>query len=276
MNIAGKLVGAFEKVLIGITNFVNWALCLAVQPVIWLDEKVTGKKYARAIIGVGKKDDHIPFVKTEYEKKEDIGATGTLHIVRESVSDEQKREEHKALVEQIYRHIEFGKEPPNEPIYKGGVVSKEVLESIQDEFPCGYVVDEARDDLCYNAKTNSVERINPNDEPKQDLLVICLEDINAVPNVYYKGKPVDKKVRVDFSWNTRDAHIFYNPTYINIEHREGKLFNTATIRHNEMTEDHDLQEKYDELKEKYDKLLEGMAGYMLGDTDWVIEEGDDE
>lgn len=177
--------------------------------------------------------------------KEDIGATGTLHKGTKVQVDTDTNE------------------------YK---IGKSIT-----EHPSGtHIIGEPRDDLYYNAKTNSVERINPNDEPKQDLLVICLEDIDSVPNVYYKGKPIDKKVNVDFSWR-KQSSIFFNPTYINIEHKEegDRLYNTKTIQHNEMSEDHDLQEKYDELKEKYDKLLEGMAVYMLGKTEEYDLEGDE-
>ncbi|KEK17559.1 hypothetical protein BAMA_12550 [Bacillus manliponensis] len=64
------------------------------------------------------------------------------------------------------------------------------------------------------------------------LLSITLSDINAVPVVHYKGKQVDKKIRVSFDWKTNNN--CKSGSYIHIEHMEPeeKLINTKIIQHN--------------------------------------------
>ncbi|MGG3235402.1 hypothetical protein ABEP17_18375 [Priestia flexa] len=56
-----------------------------------------------------------------------------------------------------------------------------------------------------------------NEESK--LLVIELDSINDVPKVYYKGEEITNKMRVDFTWITKNEceKVFGSP-YINIEH----------------------------------------------------------
>ncbi|MEK4666545.1 hypothetical protein MKX82_03995 [Niallia sp. FSL R7-0271] len=43
------------------------------------------------------------------------------------------------------------------------------------------------------------------EEKKQPLLQITLDEYGSVPKVLYKGKEVDRKVEVEFKWNTKEA-----------------------------------------------------------------------
>jgi hypothetical protein len=52
-----------------------------------------------------------------------------------------------------------------------------------------------------------------------NLLEIKLPDINSVPQVFYKGQEITKKVRVSFDWETNGPEIPIHPD-INIEHVE--------------------------------------------------------
>uniref|UniRef100_UPI00203CF560 hypothetical protein n=1 Tax=Bacillus cytotoxicus TaxID=580165 RepID=UPI00203CF560 len=71
-------------------------------------------------------------------------------------------------------------------------------------------------------------------EPKQEpLLQIVLSDIDAAPDVYYKGDKVTGKIRVSFDWATDTDKVLYM-TYIHIEHADpdDKRLNTKVIQHN--------------------------------------------
>ncbi|MGG0261506.1 hypothetical protein ABEY48_15030 [Bacillus mycoides] len=71
---------------------------------------------------------------------------------------------------------------------------------------------------------------NNNEEP---LLTITLTDIDAKPIVYYKGKQIDRKLRVAFDWESQSIDKI-NRTYIHIEHvpSDNKRCNTEIIQHN--------------------------------------------
>ncbi len=66
-------------------------------------------------------------------------------------------------------------------------------------------------------------------EKEQPLLAITLSDIDSVPVVQYKGKPIDNKIRVSVDWVTNT-----DGTYIHIEHVEPDEVrgNTKIIQHN--------------------------------------------
>lgn len=68
------------------------------------------------------------------------------------------------------------------------------------------------------------------------LLQIKLDDINSVPEVYYNGDKIDKKVRVSFDWKTREDVYDYNSPYIHVEYADFKeeidYCGTKTIQHN--------------------------------------------
>ncbi|PGH81124.1 hypothetical protein CN899_21190 [Bacillus thuringiensis] len=74
------------------------------------------------------------------------------------------------------------------------------------------------------------KQFNDNEEP---LLQIVLSDINAVPNVIYKGEEIKGKARVSFDWAT-DGHRRKPGTYIYIKHVEDskKRINKKIIQHN--------------------------------------------
>ncbi|AJO16817.1 MULTISPECIES: hypothetical protein [Bacillus subtilis group] len=77
---------------------------------------------------------------------------------------------------------------------------------------------------------------------KPPLLQIELEDIDSVPRVFYKGKEIKDKIRVDFSFLTNDDTGFH-PTHIDIEYidKESK-FGSKSIVYNRYF--------YNERKEK--------------------------
>nr|WP_242071544.1 hypothetical protein [Bacillus thuringiensis] len=68
---------------------------------------------------------------------------------------------------------------------------------------------------------------------EEPLLTITLSDIDAKPIVHYKGKQIDRKLRVAFDWETQSVDKI-NRTYIHIEHvpSDNKRFNTEVIQHN--------------------------------------------
>ncbi|HDR4874170.1 TPA: hypothetical protein QCR24_005077 [Bacillus cereus] len=70
-------------------------------------------------------------------------------------------------------------------------------------------------------------------ETVEPLLTITLTDIDAKPIVHYKGKQIDRKLRVAFDWETQTINKI-NRTYIHIEHvpSDNKRFNTEVIQHN--------------------------------------------
>ncbi|PHE68802.1 hypothetical protein COF47_27190 [Bacillus wiedmannii] len=79
-------------------------------------------------------------------------------------------------------------------------------------------------------KYKQCDGIKANEEP---LLIITLTDIDSVPIVQYKGKQIDRKVRVAFDWETQSIDKI-NRTYIHIEHvpSDNKRCNTEIIQHN--------------------------------------------
>ncbi|TWK49911.1 hypothetical protein CHCC20347_4537 [Bacillus paralicheniformis] len=75
------------------------------------------------------------------------------------------------------------------------------------------------------------------------MLQIELDDIDSIPHVFYKGKEIKDKVRVDFSFLPNDDASFH-PTHIDFEYidRESK-FGTKAIVYNryfhDQGEDHE-------------------------------------
>ncbi|QNH45658.1 hypothetical protein H7F26_09470 [Bacillus sp. PAMC28748] len=77
---------------------------------------------------------------------------------------------------------------------------------------------------------------------KPPLLQIELDDIDSVPRVFYKGKEIKRKIRVDFSFLTNDDTGF-RPTHIDIEYiDEESKFGSKSIVYNRYF--------YNERKEK--------------------------
>ncbi|KAF6687532.1 MULTISPECIES: hypothetical protein [Bacillus] len=78
-----------------------------------------------------------------------------------------------------------------------------------------------------------LEKYKQSNETVEPLLAITLTDIDAKPIVHYKGKQIDRKLRVAFDWETQSFDKI-NRTYIHIEHvpSDNKRFNTEVIQHN--------------------------------------------
>lgn len=78
-----------------------------------------------------------------------------------------------------------------------------------------------------------LEKYKQSNETVEPLLTITLSDIDAKPIVHYKGKQIDRKLRVAFDWETQSIDKI-NRTYIHIEHvpSDNKRFNTEVIQHN--------------------------------------------
>lgn len=78
-----------------------------------------------------------------------------------------------------------------------------------------------------------LEKYKQPNETVEPLLTIALSDIDAKPIVHYKGKQIDRKLRVAFDWETQSVDKI-NRTYIHIEHvpSDNKRFNTEVIQHN--------------------------------------------
>ncbi len=85
-------------------------------------------------------------------------------------------------------------------------------------------------DLFKLAKYKQSDNIKPNNEP---LLTVTLTDIDTKPIVHYKGKQIDRKLRVAFDWESQSIDKI-NRTYIHIEHvpADNKRCNTEIIQHN--------------------------------------------
>ncbi|HDR3347484.1 TPA: hypothetical protein QCN45_005374 [Bacillus cereus] len=66
-------------------------------------------------------------------------------------------------------------------------------------------------------------------DEKQPLLNIILSDIDAKPIVHYKGKQIDRKLRVAFDWESQSIDKITR-TYIHIEHVPSN--NNKIIQHN--------------------------------------------
>ncbi len=69
---------------------------------------------------------------------------------------------------------------------------------------------------------------------KQPLLTIMLSDIDSNPVVHYKGKQIDRKLRVVFDWAS-DTDKVCCMNYIHIEHVDvdNKRCNSTVIQHNQ-------------------------------------------
>lgn len=78
-----------------------------------------------------------------------------------------------------------------------------------------------------------LEKYKQSNKTVEPLLTITLTDIDAKPIVHYKGKQIDRKLRVAFDWETQSIDKI-NRTYIHIEHvpSDNKHFNTEVIQHN--------------------------------------------
>ncbi|MGA5663667.1 hypothetical protein ACPCZR_30155 [Bacillus bombysepticus] len=78
-----------------------------------------------------------------------------------------------------------------------------------------------------------LEKYKRSNETVEPLLTITLTDIDAKPIVHYKGKQIDRKLRVAFDWETQSIDKI-NRTYIHIEHvpSDNKRCNTEIIQHN--------------------------------------------
>ncbi|PGM91613.1 hypothetical protein [Bacillus cereus] len=78
---------------------------------------------------------------------------------------------------------------------------------------------------------------------EESLLTITLTDIDAKPIVHYKGKQIDKQLRVAFDWESQSIDKI-NRTYIHIEHvpSDNKRCNTEINQHN-----HPITKEYVEL-----------------------------
>ncbi|MDA1815462.1 hypothetical protein PDK14_10265 [Bacillus cereus] len=78
-----------------------------------------------------------------------------------------------------------------------------------------------------------LEKYKQSNETVEPLLTITLTDIDAKPIVHYKGKQIDRKLRVAFDWESQSIDKI-NRTYIHIEHvpADNKRFNTEVIQHN--------------------------------------------
>ncbi|HDV8362692.1 TPA: hypothetical protein RKT18_005544 [Bacillus cereus] len=78
-----------------------------------------------------------------------------------------------------------------------------------------------------------LEKYKQSNETVEPLLTITLSDIDAKPIVHYKGKQIDRKLRVAFDWETQSIDKI-NRTYIHIEHvpSDNKRCNTEVIQHN--------------------------------------------
>ncbi|MDA1642022.1 MULTISPECIES: hypothetical protein [Bacillus] len=70
-------------------------------------------------------------------------------------------------------------------------------------------------------------------QEQEALLTITLKDIDAIPIVHYKGKQIDRKLRVAFDWESKSVDKF-DMTYIHVEHvpADNKRLNTEIIQHN--------------------------------------------
>ncbi|MGU3371624.1 hypothetical protein [Bacillus mycoides] len=85
-------------------------------------------------------------------------------------------------------------------------------------------------DPCKQFFKNLESKSNQEQEP---LLTITLTDIDAMPIVHYKGKQIDRKLRVAFDWKSQSIDKF-NMTYIHIEYVpvDNKRLNTEITQHN--------------------------------------------
>lgn len=84
-----------------------------------------------------------------------------------------------------------------------------------------------------NAMLEGCKQMNVVKDENESLLQIVLSDIDSVPLVHYKGKQIDRRLRVAFDWESQSIDKI-NRTYIHIEHvlADNKRFNTEIIQHN--------------------------------------------
>ncbi|MHA4125961.1 hypothetical protein [Bacillus cereus] len=84
-----------------------------------------------------------------------------------------------------------------------------------------------------DAMLEGCKQMNVVKDENEPLLQIVLSDIDSMPIVHYKGKHIDRKLRVAFDWESQSIDKI-NRTYIHIEHvlADNKRFNTEIIQHN--------------------------------------------
>ncbi|PGS66245.1 hypothetical protein COC69_28890 [Bacillus cereus] len=84
-----------------------------------------------------------------------------------------------------------------------------------------------------NAMLEGCKQMHVVKDENEPLLQIVLSDIDSVPLVHYKGKQIDRRLRVAFDWESQSIDKI-NRTYIHIEHvlADNKRFNTEIIQHN--------------------------------------------
>ncbi|MBK5495335.1 hypothetical protein [Bacillus sp. TH13] len=84
-----------------------------------------------------------------------------------------------------------------------------------------------------NAMLEGCKQMNVVKDENEPLLQIVLSDIDSVPLVHYKGKQIDRRLRVAFDWESQSIDKI-NQTYIHIEHvpADNKRCNTEVIQHN--------------------------------------------
>ncbi|MEC2918897.1 hypothetical protein [Bacillus tropicus] len=78
-----------------------------------------------------------------------------------------------------------------------------------------------------------LEKYKQSNETVEPLLTITLTNIDVKPIVHYKGKQIDRKLRVAFDWESQSIDKI-NGTYIHIEHvpADNKRCNTEVIQNN--------------------------------------------
>ncbi|MDZ4414860.1 hypothetical protein C1I58_19975 [Bacillus sp. PIC28] len=90
-----------------------------------------------------------------------------------------------------------------------------------------------------------LEKYKQSNETVEPLLTITLTDIDAKPIVHYKGKQIDRKLRVAFDWESQSIDKI-NRTYIHIEYvpADNKRCNTEIIQHNHPIVEEQVECKY--------------------------------
>lgn len=84
-----------------------------------------------------------------------------------------------------------------------------------------------------NVMLKDSKQMNVVKDENEPLLQIVLSDIDSAPVVHYKGKQIDRKLRVAFDWKTKSVDKI-DMTYIHIEHVpvDNKRLNTEIIQYN--------------------------------------------
>ncbi|MCU5039312.1 hypothetical protein FC702_32090 [Bacillus cereus] len=90
-----------------------------------------------------------------------------------------------------------------------------------------------------------LEKYKQSNETVEPLLTITLSDIDAKPIVHYKGKQINRKLRVAFDWESQSIDKI-NRTYIHIKHvpSDNKRCNTEIIQHNHPIVEEQIEYKY--------------------------------